>query len=149
MLLNGVGLRVRDNIIHDTSGAGIGVRSGGTIDDLIIENNVIFNTSWWNVAGTTAIGLVNFDKPKGVKKDNKAHIVIKDNLVFASESRIFSRVYSKGFSHLSLDEGSSMLIKNDNGSSYDLGFLIENNFFLSLSKVASEAPAPVEVVKSS
>ena len=137
ILLNGVGLRVRDNVIHDTTGAGIGVRSGGTIDDLIIENNVIFNASWWNIAGTTAIGLVNFDKPEGVEQDGKAHIVVKDNLIFSSESRIFSRVYSKGFSHLSLDEGSSMLIKNDNGSSYDLGFLIENNFFLYNGKGAS------------
>ena len=130
VVLNGVGLRLRDNVIHDTTGAGIGIGGGRGVDDLIIENNVIFNASWWNTAGTTAIGLVNFNKPKDAKKDGKAHIIIRDNLVFASESRIFSHVYSKGYSHLTLDEGSSMLIKNDNGSSYDLGFLIKNNFFL-------------------
>jgi hypothetical protein len=131
LLLNGKGLTIRNNIIHDVPGAGIGVRSGGIIDNLRIEKNIIFNTSWWNIAGTTAIGLVNFNKPNGVVDVNgTAHVVVKDNLVFACESRIFSRVYSKGFSHLSLDEGSSMLIKNDKNSTYDLGFLIEGNFFL-------------------
>jgi len=130
LILNGKGLTIRNNVIHDVPGGGMNVRSGGTVDDLRIEENIVFNASWWNIAGTTAIGLVNFNKPNGADSNGTAHVVVKNNLVFASESRIFSRVYSKGFSHLSLDEGSSMLIKNDKNTTYDLGFLIEGNFFL-------------------
>jgi len=132
MLIDGVGNIIHNNIIHDVSGAGMGVKNEGVVDNLTIKENVIFNASWWNIKGTTGIGLVNFNKDKNSDKkfNGTEHVVVKDNLVFSSESRIFSRVFSKGFSTLSIDEGSSMLIKNDKNTTYNLGFLIENNFFL-------------------
>jgi len=132
ILIDGVGNIIHNNIIHDVPGAGMGVKNNGIVDYLTIKDNVIFNASWWNIKGTTGIGLVNFNKAQNSESDfnGTAHIVIKDNLVFASESRIFSRVFSKGFSNLTIDEGSSMLIKNDKNTSYNLGFLIKNNFFL-------------------
>ena len=135
----GVGNIIHNNIIHDVPGAGMGVKSESEVDYLTIENNIIFNASWWNIKGTTAIGFVNFNKAPN--SDNKfngtAHVVVRNNLFFASESRIFSRVFSKGFANLTIDEGSAILIKNDSNTNYNLGFLIDGNFFLFNGKGAS------------
>jgi hypothetical protein len=129
----GVGITIKDNVIHDVPGAGMNSKGSEVIDDLTIRDNIIFNASWWNIGGTTALGIVGSNKASGSDTVEGENIVIKDNLIFSSESRIFSRVFSKGFSHLIIDEGSTMLLKQYKGSykgSYDRGFLVQNNFFL-------------------
>ncbi len=131
----GEGVTIRNNIIHDTPGAGINSKPKTVVDDMTIENNIIFNASWWSTGGTTALGIVGSDGASDTPgaPSKIARIKIRDNLVFSSESRIFSHVFSKGFSHLVIDEGSSMLLKQFKGKykgSYDQGFLVRNNFFL-------------------
>jgi hypothetical protein len=139
--IRGVDVVVQNNIIHDIPGAGINTRGNAIVDRLKIDNNIIFNTSWWSISGTTALGIVGANKGKNVSKfDSGVGIEITNNLIFSSESRIFSHVFSKGFSTLIIDEGSSMLLKQDKGpkiGTYNKGFLIKNNFFLFNGKGAS------------
>jgi len=136
----GTGIKIRNNIIHDVPGAGMNNKGNNVLDDLLIEGNIVFNTSWWNTGGTTALGIVGADENSAVPQSLLgANIQIKNNLLFSNESRIFSHVFSKGFSHLTIDEGSSLLIKRDKSrqGTYDKGFLVENNFFLFNGKGAS------------
>jgi len=129
----GTGIVVRNNIIHDVPGGGMNNQGKQVLDDLLIEGNIIFNVSWWNTGGTTAIGIVGADEDTSVLQSSSgANIHIKNNLVFANESRIFSHVFSKGFSSLTIDEGSSTLLKQEKGTmgTYDKGFLLEGNFYL-------------------
>ena len=129
----GTGIQIKNNIIHDVPGAGINNKGNKIVDDLLIEGNIIFNASWWNTGGTTALGVVGADEnPDIPQSDAGANIQIKNNLIFSNESRIFSHVFKKGFSHLTIDEGSATLLKRDkNGAgTYDKGFLLENNFYL-------------------
>jgi len=120
--ISGIGNIVHNLIIHDTPGAGITIKKNSVTEDLTIKDNIIFNSCWWNVKGTSAIVLADFNH----SENNYGNIRIENNLVFASESRIFSRVFSKGFANLTIDEGSSLLIKN----SKNIEFLVNNNFFL-------------------
>ena len=135
LAVSGRGVTIRDNVIHDTPGAALNSTAKKILDDLTVEDNILFNASWWNTGGTTALGVVGSDNPGAQPSSptDPTGIRIRNNLVFSSESRIFSHVFSKGFSHLVIDEGSSMLIKQFKGKyrgSYDQGFLVRNNFFL-------------------
>ena len=133
--VQGVDVEVRNNIIHDVPGAGINTRGNAIVDRLKIDNNIIFNTSWGSTGGTTALGIVgaNRDTNADTFDGSKVGIEITNNLIFSSESRIFSHVFSKGFSNLTIDEGSTMLLKRYKGSkkgTYNKGFLVEGNHFL-------------------
>jgi len=133
--VQGVDVEISNNVIHDVPGAGINTKGNATVDRLKIHNNIIFNASWWSAGGTTALGIVGANQKKGVPvfEGSNVGIEITDNLIFSSESRIFSHVFSKGFSNLTVDEGSTMLLKQDKGDkvgTYKKGFLVKNNFFL-------------------
>ena len=129
--VQGVDVEISNNVIHDVPGAGINTKGNATVDRLKIHNNIIFNASWWSAGGTTALGIVGANQKKGVPvfEGSKVGIEITDNLIFSSESRIFSHVFSKGFSNLTVDEGSTMLLKQKKGDkvgTYKKGFLVKN-----------------------
>jgi hypothetical protein len=86
-----------------------------------------YNAAWWSTKGTTAIGLVNAKNSNS--SPAKSVIQVLRNLVFASESRIFSRVPTKGFAELKIDEGSSTLVQVNDGD-YTGRYLIKDNFYL-------------------
>jgi len=55
-------LNINNNLVHDCSGAGIHIQSS---DYVTIQNNTVYNTSWWSSYGTSGITLhysVNSDK---------------------------------------------------------------------------------------
>lgn len=136
LVVTGAGVTVADNIVHDVPAAGIDTEPGA---DLVqFTGNIVFNTSWWSTKGTTAFGLVSLNKVPAARSAGNADAVItvRNNLAFANESRIFSRIMSKGYANLTIDEGSALLIQANSGN-YDRGYLIEHNAFLHNGKGAS------------
>lgn len=124
IVINGHNINVKDNIVHDTTGSAIFINNGG--DYTNITDNIIYNAAWWSTKGTTAIGLINARTSDDSLSRN---IQVKRNLIFASESRIFSRVPTKGFAELAIDEGSGTLVQV-NKEDYQGGYLIKDNFYL-------------------
>ncbi len=114
---------MRNNVVHDTTGSAIFINGGDYIN---ITDNIVYNAAWWSTKGTTAIGMINANTSDDTTSQN---IKSERNLVFASESRIFSRVPSKGFAELAIDEGSGTLIQVNDGS-YRGGYLIKDSFYL-------------------
>ncbi len=118
-------LSIRDCIIHDFPGAGIG--SNGA-DFVTIENNLIYNNGWWSTAGTHGVAnsyLTTLDPSTA----NQEKLIMRGNLVFANQSLIISHVFSKGRVSLVLDEGNGLHAQNNRGT-----FLgkarVENNLLL-------------------
>jgi hypothetical protein len=124
IVINGHHVNVRDNIVHDTCGSGIFINAGG--DYTNIEDNIVYNAAWWSTKGTTALGMINAASSDGSTGQN---IQAKRNLIFASESRVFSRVPSKGFAELAIDEGSGTLVQVNDGD-YAGNYLIADSFYL-------------------
>jgi hypothetical protein len=125
IVINGHHVTVKDNVVHDTTGSAIYLYEGG--DYATISDNIIYNAAWWSTKGTTAIGLVNAKNSNS--STAKSVIQVLRNLVFTSESRIFSRVPTKGFADLKIDEGSSTLAQVNDGD-YTGRYLIKDNFYL-------------------
>lgn len=136
LVVAGPGVTVADNIVHHTPAAGIDTE--GNADLVQITGNIVFNASWWSTRGTTAFGLVGLKRVPDARFPENADTVVtlRNNLAFGSESRIYSRVMSKGYANLTVDEGSSLLIKADGGD-YNRDYLIEHNAFLYNGKGAS------------
>ena len=124
IVINGHHINIKNNIVHDTTGSAIFINNGG--DYTNITDNIVYNAAWWSTKGTTAIGLINARTSDNTLSRN---ITVKRNLVFASESRIFSRVPAKGFAELAIDEGSGTLVQV-NQEDYNGGYLIKDNFYL-------------------
>ncbi len=124
IVINGHHINVKNNIVHDTPGSAIYINEGGDYSN--ITDNIIYNAAWWSTKGTTAIGMVTAKSSNGSTTQN---IKAMNNLVFASESRIFSRVPTKGFAELKIDEGSGTLIQVNEGN-YRGRYLIKDNFYL-------------------
>lgn len=124
LIADGADITIRENYIHDVPAAGINTNSGA--DGLRLLDNMIANTSWWSIQGTTAMGFVGIDDSGigGIPK-----IEASGNVAMRSESRVISHVFSKGFVEMTIDEGSSMLIKGDDGN-YARGFDVTGNLFL-------------------
>ena len=124
IVLNGHHINVRDNIVHDTPGSAIFINNGG--DHINITDNIVYNAAWWSTKGTTAIGIINARNSDDLVDQQ---ITAQRNLIFASESRIFSRVPSKGFAELAIDEGSGTLVQV-NAENYTGDYLVKDNFYL-------------------
>ncbi len=74
---------VRDNIIHDTSGGGI---STARADYLLIENNVVFRTSFYTPWGGSGISVWqnhNFDE-----RDDVYRVVVRGNRCFDNDNKV-------------------------------------------------------------
>ena len=112
-------ITIRENVIHDFPGACI---SSHYNDGIVYQNNIIYNCAWWSIAGTGGAVIVDSKE----KIENK----IVGNLFFGIESRIFSRVFQKGFSYFVIDEGKAALFQQNNpNSSKEKYYYLENNFF--------------------
>ena len=140
IVINGHHINVRDNIVHDTPGSAIFINNGG--DHSHITDNIIYNAAWWSTKGTTAIGMINARNSDDlvdqqitgsacsrIGDSGVTPVTAQRNLIFASESRIFSRVPSKGFAELAIDEGSGTLVQV-NDQNYTGDYLIKDNFYL-------------------
>ncbi len=117
-------IHIKNNVIHDFPGAGIAVHNS---DAIKVENNVVYNCVWWSIAGTGGIVLT---QSKELAEDES---FIKGNLIFRVESRIFSRVFKKGFAKLVIDEGEAILVQEEKDTGeevapYNKNYHIKDNF---------------------
>ena len=117
-------ITLQNNVIHDFPGPCVAVHGCDAFD---ITHNVVYDCAWWTIAGTG--GIVVTQSTKLSEKGTK----LQANLIFAVESRIFSRVFSKGFAHLVIDEGEATLFQQGTDLSqtrpgYDKSMYIKGNF---------------------
>ncbi len=99
-------------VIHDFPGAGIAVHNS---DAIKINRNILYNNAWWSISGT---GGAILNGSKNLSENNSE---IAGNLFLNIESRVISRVFSKGFASMVVDEGEALLVQEykDNGFGYD------------------------------
>lgn len=133
MLITGHHITLKDNTIGYFTASGI--KFTGKSDYISVNHNVIYNNAWWSTGGTGGLIVKNIHQID-YKKTTKVEII--NNLFFGNESRIFSHVFQKGFSKLTIDEGESFLLQqkddaNKKGakSGYYMGrYLVQNNLIL-------------------
>jgi parallel beta-helix repeat protein len=76
---------IRNNTVHDCSAGGIEVNVG---DAVTIEHNVVYNTSWWTVFGTSGIVLWHMtDVPGSTTKNGYKNFIVK-NHVYANRNNL-------------------------------------------------------------
>jgi len=114
-------IEISECVVHDIPGSGISCTRG---DYFNLHNNIVYNADWWTIAGSKGIGITD-----AISSDKKGYIKIENNLIFNVESRIYSRVWSKGFSRLDLDEGEGILVQANDGN-YTGRYTIKDNFLL-------------------
>ena len=103
--------------VHDFPGAGISSKHGY---DISIYDNAIYNNCWFSISGSH--GIAN-SEPKG---PSGSSMKIYRNLVFGNQCCVISRVFSKGYVTLALDEGNGIHFQNDE-KMYRGGLLIKEN----------------------
>lgn len=123
--IKGHHITVDNCIVHDMNANGI--NANGSLDYITISNNIIYNCVWWMMGGGSATGLVSIDRTDSNEEDTV--IIFKNNLVFGCEQRIYSRVFSKGVSHLIIDEGKGVLVQPNKGT-YNGYYLIDSNIMM-------------------
>lgn len=116
--LNGNGLAIagkhitiKDCVIHEVLGQAAAFKESTNVQ---IRDCIIANSARWTIAGTTGIGFVNMIASDDPVTEQSNQMV--GNLIYGVESRIFSHVFAKGFSHLTLDEGEGILTQPSNNS---------------------------------
>ncbi len=115
---------LQDNVIHDFPGACVAVHG---CDAFNITHNIVYDCAWWTISGTGGIVVTQSTNL------SKASTTLHANLIFDVESRIFSRVFSKGFAHLVIDEGEATLYQQGTDLSntkpdYDKFEYVNGNF---------------------
>ena len=75
---------IRNNIVHDTPGSGIRFNDS---DHITIENNTVYNTTWWTSSASSA---VVYAETIAVDGDNGTDIkmIMRGNLVYNNWNRI-------------------------------------------------------------
>ncbi len=130
IVANGDDILIKDNVVHDMPGSGIGATAGAYAT---IERNIVYNCDWWTIAGSKGIGITS---AKGSNANATYKNQIVGNLIFNIEQRLFSHVWKKKFATLTIDEGEAFLIqegKQQDGtssSSYNGKYLIKDNLML-------------------
>jgi hypothetical protein len=75
---------IRNNIVHDTPGSGIRFNDS---DHVLIENNTVYNTTWWTSSASSAI--VFAETIAGVNDNGTdAKMIIRGNTVYNNWNRI-------------------------------------------------------------
>ena len=105
IVANGDDIIIKDNVVHDMPGSGIGATAGAYAT---IEGNIVYNCDWWTIAGSKGIGITSA-RGSDVNGTYKNQIV--GNLIFNIEQRLFSHVWKKKFATLTIDEGEAFLIQ--------------------------------------
>jgi len=117
---------IADNIVHDCAGGGIG---GGECDYVTIEKNIVYNTSWYTIYGTSGINIIN-----AWNYDNNTttpRIIIRNNRSFGNILKVAWNIGGTG-TNCKFYDGNGIILDNNNAAKNTLGaylgkFLIENN----------------------
>ncbi len=110
-------IRIQGCKIHHFPGAGISNKDGHSH---LIKGNAIYHNCWYSISGSH--GIAN-SQPKGPPE---TLYEISENLVFGNQCNVISRVFSKGFATMALDEGNGIHFQNDTGI-YRGNLLIKDN----------------------
>ncbi|MET3981442.1 hypothetical protein ABIB62_003966 [Mucilaginibacter sp. UYP25] len=113
---------IAKNVVHDCGGGGIGAIQA---DYITVEDNLVYNNSWYSVFGTSGISLYqfwNYDRAKGY------HNYIRRNRCFNNNS------FVPWFKTCEISDGNGIIIddfrnwqKSSNLGRYTGQTLIENN----------------------
>ncbi len=76
---------VRDNIVHDTPGSGIRFNDS---DHITIENNTVYNTTWWTSSASSAIVFAETIAISEEENTDDIKMIIRGNTVYNNWNRI-------------------------------------------------------------
>ncbi len=125
---------IANNTVHDCAGQGIG---GSECDYVTIENNVVYNNSWYTVYGTSGINIINawnFDNSTTAPR-----IIIRKNRSYGNKLLIAWNIGGTG-TNCRFFDGNGIILDNNRGTNpsnpaqiknplgdYTGKILIENN----------------------
>jgi hypothetical protein len=110
--IGGSKIEFRNCVLHECMSQTMACKDSSNI---VIKDCIVANAARWTISGTTGIGFVNM---KGSDDDPSTHSNIVDGcLIFGIESYLYSHVFSKGATHLTLDEGEGLLAQPANQAS--------------------------------
>lgn len=76
---------VRNNIVHDTTGSGIRFNDS---DHITIENNTVYNTTWWTSNASSAIVFAETKSQSSSDNGDNIKMIIRGNTVYNNWNRI-------------------------------------------------------------
>lgn len=123
IVVNGNHVTVQDCVIHDVPAKALG-SSGG--DHILFQRNIVYNSSWWTTKGANSFSLMDVNDSV---VDAETRMTARQNLIFACEQRIFSRIWGKGFATLTIDESPGLHVQINDGD-YSGRILLEENVCL-------------------
>jgi hypothetical protein len=108
--------------VNDFPGAGVSNNGGSYIT---LRDSVIYNNGWWTTAGTH--GFANSKPVSEDPSDTTAFkIPMRGNLLYGNQSSMISRVLSKRFAKLEIDQGNGLHMQNTE-EGFIGRFLVEHN----------------------
>jgi hypothetical protein len=114
---------IRNLKVHDFPAGGIGV---GAADYITIENNVVYNNSWFTMYATSGISVFG---PQAIDAVTTYKIIIRGNICYGNKTQIKWRRSLSGVDNLS--DGNGIIIDANNGTQnkpvYTGRTLVENN----------------------
>ena len=110
-------IKIQGCQIHHFPGGGITNKDGHSH---LIKGNAIYHNCWYSISGSH--GIAN-SQPKGPAD---TLYEISENLLFGNQCNVISRVWSKGFATMALDEGNGIHFQNDTGI-YRGNLLVRDN----------------------
>ncbi|TCN59512.1 putative secreted protein (Por secretion system target) [Flavobacterium circumlabens] len=114
-------IEVRNCKVHDFAGGGI---SAIKTDFITLENNKVYNTSWYAMYGTSGISI--FHSSNSVDSYSDFSMIVRNNIVYNNKTLvkwIDVKKYSDG-NGIIIDDNMNTQI---NGAPYKGSFLVENN----------------------
>ncbi len=76
---------IRDNIVHDTPGSGIRFNDS---DHITIENNTVYNTTWWTSSASSAIVFAETIAISEEENKDDMKMIVRGNTVYNNWNRI-------------------------------------------------------------
>ena len=76
---------IRNNIVHDTPGSGIRFNDS---DHITIENNTIYNTTWWTSSASSAVVFAETIAVSEENNTSEIKMIIRGNTVYNNWNRI-------------------------------------------------------------
>ncbi|GEM_PF-2316959 len=109
---------VRNNIVHDTPGGGIG---GGLVDYVTFDNNRVWNTSSYSPYGTSAISLLT---PYNLDGNTSSYRFMITNNVVSDAINLFP---CSCFHFIQPTDGNGIILDSFNNKGYTGRTLVANN----------------------
>ncbi|MDA3866530.1 MAG: right-handed parallel beta-helix repeat-containing protein [Salinivirgaceae bacterium] len=102
---------IKNCIIHDCSAGGVGAANA---DNLLFENNEIYNNSWYTMWATSGISVIDL-----IAAEPAGSIIIRGNKIYNNYTSV------KWIDVLRYSDGNGIIIDVNTG--YEGSFLVENN----------------------